>query len=433
MQVRLNILKNNNIKKGLGMLAIFVCFIILQLTVRRSFGIFEIAWYSHFGINATEFGFARSVGSIGYGAMQIPLGMLLDRFGARCIGGGAVIVFTIGLFMLTWASSWEQAIFAQILLGIGSSGSFISSCKVVINWFDAKLFSFIIGMIMMIGMICMTLGGILTANLMKSQALLAIFPFNLTSNWQNILLIYGIMGLIIAILIFTFIDNANNEQVSNEKWSLKAFKGVISNPNLILLAIVNTLMVGPFSFAISYQDGFFVRVYGFDLSLAAQMTGFLLIGFGLFTPIVTLLGERFGNRNSVSFICIVMAITTALMSYQLVGTNTYFLTAVVLILGASCSYQVLVLNMAVNSVPSTYSTTAFGIVQFANMSLGEGLFPLIFGYLLDYHTKGRAMASSVLSYNASDYQYAMLVILLGCMLAFIALMFIKSNNCSREL
>ena len=67
-------MRNSSLKKGMGMLIIFVVFFVIQLIVRRSIAVFELSFEEFFNINATEYGFARSIYNIGYGFMQIPLG-----------------------------------------------------------------------------------------------------------------------------------------------------------------------------------------------------------------------------------------------------------------------------------------------------------------------------------------------------------------------
>ena len=56
-------------------------------------------------------------------------------------------------------------------------------------------------------------------------------------------------------------------------WNFADFKKVISNPNILLIAAISALLVGPFSFTNSYQDAFFVRAYGFNLNIATAITG----------------------------------------------------------------------------------------------------------------------------------------------------------------
>ena len=117
-----------------------------------------------------------------------------------------------------------------------------------------------------------------------------------------------------------------------------------------------------------------------------------------------------------------------LIFYQWLGHNIYLISLVVIMLGASCSYQVLAFEIASLSVPHAYSTTAVSLVQFANMAIGESIYPLMVGILMDTHANNRVGDAIAKIYNASDYQYAIMVILCGCIIAFVALMFVKEKH-----
>ena len=407
--------------KGVGVLLVFVSFIILQMAIRKTLGVFEIALEKHFSISAREYGFARSIYNVGYGLMQIPLGILLDKFGPRFIGAGTALVLALAVFLLATAHNWEIACLAQFLIGVGSSGAFISSCKVVKNFFPERLFGLVVSIVMALGLIGLVFGGTISAQLLENPVFMFTF---FKEDWQNIIGLYGLIILLLAALIFLFTGNENVVQ-SDEAWSFRVFKQAIRSKELSLIALASALLVGPLSFTTSYQDAFFVRVYGFDLSKATAISGLVITGFAFGTPLLAMLGTIIGNRIVALLCSVLMSISVILMFYQLLGNNITLLSIAALVIGTTCAYQVLLFNMGAKSVSHAYSMTAISIVQFSNMTVGESAYPLVFGALLDRHASGR---EGIEGYIASDYQYALWAMVSGCVLAFVFLLFVKENR-----
>ncbi len=73
-----------------------------------------------------------------YGALQIPAGVLVDRFGPRrLIAGGAVLV-TIGQAVLALAPSFPLAVCGRVLAGAGDAVTFVSILRLVPTWFAPR-------------------------------------------------------------------------------------------------------------------------------------------------------------------------------------------------------------------------------------------------------------------------------------------------------
>ncbi|AEA26095.1 MULTISPECIES: MFS transporter [Pseudonocardia] len=73
-----------------------------------------------------------------YAALQIPTGLLLDRFGARRLVVLGALVMAVGQLLLALASTLPLAIAARVLVGAGDALTFISVLSVVNAWFPAR-------------------------------------------------------------------------------------------------------------------------------------------------------------------------------------------------------------------------------------------------------------------------------------------------------
>lgn len=73
-----------------------------------------------------------------YGAMQIPVGLLLDRFGARPIITAGMILMAAGQLVMAFASDVGIGILARVLIGAGDAAVFPSVLRVIATWFPAQ-------------------------------------------------------------------------------------------------------------------------------------------------------------------------------------------------------------------------------------------------------------------------------------------------------
>ncbi|HJE90655.1 MAG TPA: MFS transporter, partial [Dietzia timorensis] len=72
-----------------------------------------------------------------YGGMQIPVGMVLDRWGARPIITIGMFLMAAGQLAMAFSPSVGVAIFARVLIGAGDAAVFPSVLRLVATWFPA--------------------------------------------------------------------------------------------------------------------------------------------------------------------------------------------------------------------------------------------------------------------------------------------------------
>lgn len=77
-----------------------------------------------------------------YAAMQIPAGVLLDRFGPRVMIASGVAVLSTAQVTLSLTHSLVTAISAYGVVGLGDSFIFISVIRLLPNWFAPSVFRY---------------------------------------------------------------------------------------------------------------------------------------------------------------------------------------------------------------------------------------------------------------------------------------------------
>lgn len=118
---------------GAGVFAYMVA-----VTQRTAFGVAGVEATERFSATASVLSVFTVVQLLVYAGLQIPVGMLVDRFGPRLlIAGGAVLMFA-GQFQLAVAESVGAGIVGRSLVGAGDALTFISVLRLLPAWFPAR-------------------------------------------------------------------------------------------------------------------------------------------------------------------------------------------------------------------------------------------------------------------------------------------------------
>jgi MFS transporter, ACS family, D-galactonate transporter len=91
-----------------------------------------------FGISAVTFGYLSSFYNWPYAALQLPCGLLLDRFGVRRVGRISTIIWSVASFGAAIATRIQGLFAARFLLGIGEAPTFPANAKAVGYWFPQQ-------------------------------------------------------------------------------------------------------------------------------------------------------------------------------------------------------------------------------------------------------------------------------------------------------
>lgn len=118
---------------GLGVAVYFVA-----ITYRTSLGVAGIEAADRFEINASALSTFSILQLLVYAGMQIPVGLLVDRWGTKKTLTLGVVLFTIGQFGFALADSYPLALASRALLGCGDAMTFISVLRLGARWFPAR-------------------------------------------------------------------------------------------------------------------------------------------------------------------------------------------------------------------------------------------------------------------------------------------------------
>lgn len=105
---------------------------------RVNLSISQEALHATFGITAVTFGYLLSAYSWTYAALQLPAGLLLDRFGVKLVGRIGAFLWSVASFAAAVSTALPGFFSARLLLGVGEAPTFPANAKAIGYWFPAE-------------------------------------------------------------------------------------------------------------------------------------------------------------------------------------------------------------------------------------------------------------------------------------------------------
>ena len=93
---------------------------------------------AEFGLTATALGLLTGIFFFSVGLFQIPLGVLLDRFGPRRVNGTLLLLAAAGAVCFSLSSSVGMLILSRALIGLGVSACLMASVQAFVLWFPPQ-------------------------------------------------------------------------------------------------------------------------------------------------------------------------------------------------------------------------------------------------------------------------------------------------------
>jgi len=130
---------------------------------------------------------------ISFAAFQLPLGILLDRFGPRRVEAGLLVFAGAGALLFAGAETLAVLVLARALIGLGVCACLMAAFKAFVLWFPTQHLPMINGFQMAAGGL-----GALTATAPVEAAMGFV-------GWRGVFLILGILSLAVAAAIFCIV------------------------------------------------------------------------------------------------------------------------------------------------------------------------------------------------------------------------------------
>jgi ACS family D-galactonate transporter-like MFS transporter len=109
---------------------------------RVNLSVSHAALYTAFGISNITFGYLSGAYNWTYAMCQLPVGVLLDRFGVRRVGRISTLLWSVASFAAAMTPGIHGFFAARLVLGVGEAPTFPANAKAIGLWFPSRERSF---------------------------------------------------------------------------------------------------------------------------------------------------------------------------------------------------------------------------------------------------------------------------------------------------
>ena len=199
-----NILPETNLQKFIFIFLPFACGYFLSYLYRSTNAVLAPYLSNDLNLNAEQLGLITSAYFLTFGLFQLPLGVLLDKYGARKVQSILFLIAAIGAILFSLGNDVWSLVTARGLIGLGVSGALMAAFKAFAVWFPKERLPLLIGLFMSAGGM-----GAIVASTPLEMALQI-------TDWRGVYLFIGIVTIFVGVLIF-FIVPEKQENNYNEK------------------------------------------------------------------------------------------------------------------------------------------------------------------------------------------------------------------------
>ncbi len=355
-----------------------------------------------------------------YAFMQIPVGLLMNRFGPRRLLTFGAGICALGTLLFAAAQSLPIAYAGRLLVGIGASFGFVSSLTLASHWLPKHRFALSSGLLMTAGMA----GGML------GQAPLAAFVE--LSGWRLAIGSSALAGFMLALGAWLIVrdwrpgHDPQTQQMHAQTRLLDNLKIVIRTPQNLLTALVCASMTAPLlAFAGLWGVAWLMQVHAMTRPQAAGMTSLLLLGWAVGSPIMGALGDRLGKHGRALVLACTIGTGALAAIVYLDGIPTGLLGGLFFLCGIAFGTTVLGFAHVRASNPAPLQGPAFGLLN-ASIVITGAIFQPLIGALLDLRWQGQMHAGAPV-YLLETYRFAFSCLFVFLAMGIIAACFIREG------
>ena len=353
---------------------------------RISPGVYASELMQEFNTSASVLGLLSSSYFYTYGLLQIPVGLMCDRFRPGRVVGISMLASVAGSVWFSMSRGLLEAMLARILLTAGISSVFIAAVRIFGYAFAKGGFSLATGVMVAAG----SVGGI------AALAPLAIFVERF--GWRSSMLATAAITLAVAVLILYSTDRykpgtmGKSEEGRGARFSLKDGR---KDYMLMLYGLSFALML-QYGAQMGYQGlwgvPFLMDIYGFTKVAAGNILTYASLGAVAGSAFIGWLvdSKRTSAHNLMLWSASLVFLSWVPMCLKLEANVQFTLSAAALVLGGASSFTAILNPTFANSfIDDSSRGRFFGILNSSAM-VGASIFQPLMGLIIDSSIKGPA-------------------------------------------
>jgi len=386
---------------------------LLTVTNRSSMGVASLLASQKFDVAATSLSTLAVAQLIVYAVMQVPVGILLDRFGSKAMLVFGTAVMTGGQFLVAISTELGLAVVGRMFVGLGDAFVFISVIRLVNGWFVGARATRVQQLVTNTGQLGQAVSAIPFAAMLGSY------------GWSTSFTVLAGASFAVVFISAVFIVNDREPHSSDHNSpSLKIVFGQlienVKHPGVRMAFWTHfVLQSAPSVFSLLWGYPFLVGGQGIEPHVASLLlSSFVIIGF-IVGPLISLFCANYPQRRSFLILSNVLALAIVwTMVIFIPGRAPIWLVVLLcLVLATSGPMSMIAMDYTRSFIDKSRLGTATG---FVNIGGFVATFSMMFlaGVILDLVKAASSAAGQAAQlYSLNGFRWAMsvqfLVLIIG--------------------
>lgn len=349
--------------------AIFYCY---EYILRIAPSVMRLELMKTYGLSNAGVGILAAWYYWAYVPLQIPVGLVMDRWGPRKILTLACLLCALGTYFFAAAKLLIIAQIGRFMVGFGSAFAYVGVLKITNLWLPRKFFAMMVGLCTALGTIVAGSGAIIMTKCMSFV------------GWQNTLYIFAILGIILTIVLCSFVRDKSDQEITqsnravHEGRSLAAeLLEVIKIKQLLFNGFIGCLTYLPVTVFAEMWAVPFLKISHFNKDQAALGAFLVFLGFGLGAPFWGIFSDWIHSRKRPLILGASIAGICAWLVLYHRPTNLYLIYSLLFFMGLFASAQVIVFAVGNDICHPRLSATTVSYTNFFVMLGGMFVQPLV--------------------------------------------------------
>ncbi|OGA39314.1 MAG: MFS transporter [Betaproteobacteria bacterium RIFCSPLOWO2_12_FULL_65_110] len=382
---------------------------------------------TEFSLGAAALGNLSAVYFYSYVGMQIPTGIVVDRWGPRRVLAAGAAVAAAGTLLFALAQSLALVALGRLLIGASVGVAFVAMLKLSTHWFHLSRFAFFSGVALACGVVGAVFAGAPLRLLVDAY------------GWRVVMIAAGGLTGLLALLIWAFVRDDPQERgyrsfvaaphvCAPRRSILGGMGAVLRTPNVWLIFIISGGVSGPaLTFAGLWGVPFLRTHYGLATATAAMITSLLLLSWALGGPVMGALSDRFRERKPLYGLGAGIAAAGWFIVFLIPNLPLAVLITVLVVTGIASGCIMIGFAFAKESTPAALAGTTSGVINMGNMLGGMIMQPAV-GWVLDRYWHGTVEGGARI-YGFAAYRAGFSLMLAWLVLAMVLLLFTHETRC----
>lgn len=272
-------------------------------------------------LTVEQFSILGSAYYLAYGLMQIPVGVLTDKFGVKLTMVFATLLCALSTYLFAHSAGFYSATLSRFIMGFGSSFAFICLLVIASNWFPKRFFALFAGLSQFVGTMGPALaGGPLVAVLAAEHM-----------SWRSAFTLVGSFGVVLAILSLLFVKGSPKKCrsvflfLSKDEPLWQRLKRLFQNKQAVAIASYSACVYVSMALMSAAWGTEYIQSMGFSQASSAYMITISWLAYAIGCPLFGAISDMTKRRKPIMVLCALLGfVSVCLMLFYPVHHLWYY-------------------------------------------------------------------------------------------------------------